>query len=79
MVQLMWLILGAGVYVTVSLIDYRFWLGVAHWFYAICIAPWCLVLIPGIGTEWSTDRSGGSSLGAPFSVQPSEMAMVAVL
>jgi rod shape determining protein RodA len=77
MVQLMWLILGAGVYVTVSLIDYQFWLGVAHWFYAICIIPLVLVLIPGIGSEvYGSQR--WIKLG-PFSVQPSEMAMVAVL
>ncbi|HYP15921.1 MAG TPA: hypothetical protein VEQ65_01810, partial [Opitutus sp.] len=31
--QLVWLSAGAVLYVLVSLIDYRFWLAVAHWFY----------------------------------------------
>jgi rod shape determining protein RodA len=33
LMQLIWLSLGAGVYVMVSLIDYRFWLSVSHWFF----------------------------------------------
>jgi len=77
MVQLLWLAIGAGVYVTVSLIDYRFWLGVAHWFYAFCLIPLVLVLVPGIGTEvYGSQR--WIRLGL-FSFQPSETAMVAVL
>ncbi|HEY5078436.1 MAG TPA: FtsW/RodA/SpoVE family cell cycle protein [Opitutaceae bacterium] len=76
-VQLLWLFIGAGVYVAVSLIDYRFWLGVAHWFYALCLVPLVLVLIPGIGTEvYGSQR--WIHFG-PVSIQPSEMAMVAVL
>ena len=77
LMQLIWLSLGAGVYVTVSLIDYRFWLSVSHWFYAACMLPLVLVLIPGLGHE-----SGGSqrwiNLGF-FSYQPSETAKIAVL
>jgi rod shape determining protein RodA len=77
MVQLLWLFIGAGVYVGASLIDYQFWLSVAHWFYAICLVPLVLVLIPGIGTEvYGSQR--WIHLG-PFSFQPSELAMVAVL
>ncbi|HXQ81579.1 MAG TPA: FtsW/RodA/SpoVE family cell cycle protein [Opitutaceae bacterium] len=77
MVQLLWLLMGACVYVTVSLIDYQFWLGVAHWFYALCLIPLVLVLVPGIGTKvYGSQR--WIHLG-PFSFQPSEMAMVAVL
>jgi rod shape determining protein RodA len=76
-VQLLWLFIGAGVYIGVSLIDYQFWLGVAHWFYAICLVPLVLVLIPGIGTQvYGSQR--WIHLG-PFSFQPSELAMVAVL
>ena len=75
--QLLWLFIGAGVYIGVSLIDYQFWLGVAHWFYALCLVPLVLVLIPGIGTEaYGSQR--WIHLG-PFGFQPSEMAMVAVL
>jgi rod shape determining protein RodA len=76
-VQLLWLFIGAGVYIGVSLIDYQFWLGVAHWFYALCLVPLVLVLIPGIGTEvYGSQR--WIHFG-PVSIQPSEMAMVAVL
>jgi rod shape determining protein RodA len=75
--QLLWLVIGAGVYVTVSLIDYEFWLGVAHWFYALCLVPLVLVLVPGIGTEvYGSQR--WIHLG-PVSFEPSESAMVAVL
>ena len=77
MAQLLWLFLGAGVYITVSLIDYQFWLGVAHWIYALCIVPLVLVLVPGIGTEvYGSQR--WIHLGV-ISFQPSDTAMVAVL
>jgi len=77
MVQSLWLLIGAGVYVTVSLIDYQFWLGVAHWFYALCLIPLVLVLVPGIGSEvYGSQR--WIHLGI-LSFQPSETAMVAVL
>jgi rod shape determining protein RodA len=76
-VQLLWLLMGAGVYVTVSLIDYQFWLGVAHWIYAICIVPLVLVLVPGIGTEvYGSQR--WIRIGM-FSFQPSDTAIIAVL
>lgn len=75
--QLFWLVLGAGIYVAVSMIDYQFWLGVAHWFYAICMVPLVLVLIPGIGTEvYGSQR--WIRIG-PASFEPSETAMIAVL
>jgi rod shape determining protein RodA len=77
LVQLLWLALGAGVYVAVSLIDYRFWLGVAHWFYGLCIIPLVLVRIPGIGTKvYGSQR--WISFG-PVNFQPSETAKIAVL
>jgi rod shape determining protein RodA len=75
--QLVFLALGACVYVTVALIDYRFWLAVAHWFYAVCMVPLVLVLLPGIGSE----RYGATrwiDFGF-FSFQPSETANAAVL
>ena len=81
--QCVWLILGAGVYLAASMIDYRFWLGVAHWFYAACLIPLILVLIPGIGTKidgsrrWLTWPPGS---GKPIlSFQPSELAMIGIL
>ncbi len=75
--QLVFLGVGAAVYIAVSLIDYRFWLSVAHWFYAACLIPLVLVLVPGIGT-----RLYGSQRWINFRFflfQPSETANVAVL
>jgi rod shape determining protein RodA len=75
--QLVWLSAGGAIYVVVSLVDYRFWLSVAHWFYAACMVPLVLVLIPGIGSEvYGSQR--WINLGI-FSYQPSETAKVAVL
>ncbi|MCC6416231.1 MAG: rod shape-determining protein RodA [Opitutaceae bacterium] len=75
--QLVWLVLGATIYLAVSLVDYRFWLSVAHWFYALAMLPLFFVLIPGIGSE----RYGAQrwlDFGF-FAFQPSEIAKVAVL
>lgn len=75
--QLVWLTAGAMIYLGVSLIDYRFWLSVGHWFYLACIVLLLLVLVPGIGAE----RYGAQrwlTLG-PASLQPSEPAKAAVL
>jgi rod shape determining protein RodA len=81
--QCVWLVLGAGVYLATSLIDYRFWLGIAHWFYAACLVPLVLVLIPGIGNKidgsrrWLTWPPGS---GKPLlSFQPSDLAMIGIL
>ena len=41
--QLIYLGLGAGVYLVVSLIDYRFWLSVSHWIYLACLLPLFIV------------------------------------
>ncbi len=77
MVQLLWLVLGFGVYVTVSLIDYQFWLGIAHWIYAVCLVPLVLVLIPGIGTSvYGSQR--WIRIG-PANFEPSDTAIIAVL
>jgi rod shape determining protein RodA len=75
--QSVWLVLGAGLYAAASLIDYRFWLGIAHWFYAACLVPLVLVLVPGIGHKIDGSRRW---LGiSPFSFQPSELAMIGIL
>lgn len=76
--QLVFLGLGAALYVAVSLIDYRFWLSVAHWFYAACLAPLVLVLFlnNGQNLKWGAHR--WIDLGF-FSFQPSETAKIAVL
>jgi rod shape determining protein RodA len=75
--QLVFLALGLMLYLTVSLIDYRFWLSVSHWFYLGCLLPLILVLIPHIGSE-----RYGSQRWIDFGIisfQPSETAKVAVL
>lgn len=76
--QLIFLAVGAGVYVTVSLIDYRFWLSVSHWFYAVCMVPLVIVLIlPNSSNDtWGSQR--WINLGI-FNYQPSETAKIAVL
>ncbi len=74
--------IGAGMllYAVVSLVDYRLWLSVAHWFYLACVITLLLVLIPGIGgsaaEKWGAQR--WIDLGF-FAYQPSETAKVAVL
>ncbi len=79
--QIVFLGLGLAIYVTVSLIDYRFWFGVAHWVYAACMVPLVVVLIPGIGGT-VTEKWGASRwipLGPLGTYQPSETAKIAVL
>lgn len=78
--QGVFLCVGAGLYVGVSLIDYRFWLGIAHWIYFLAIVPLLIVFIPGVGGG-AAERWGATrwiDLGF-FSFQPSETAKVAVL
>jgi rod shape determining protein RodA len=76
MAQLVWLTLGAVVYVVVSLIDYRVWLAIAHWCYAASLVPLLLVLVPGIGGGVGAQR--WIHFG-PISFQPSEPAKIGVL
>jgi len=81
MTQLVWLVAGAAIYIGVSLVDYRFWLNVAHWFYALCLIPLVIVLIPGVGGE-AAEKWGASRwipLGPLGTYQPSETAKIAVL
>lgn len=75
--QVFFLTVGAGLYVMVSLIHYRYWLSVAHWFYLACLVPLVLVLIPGIG-EQNYGAQRWIDFGV-FSYQPSETSKVAVL
>ncbi|MES2692540.1 MAG: FtsW/RodA/SpoVE family cell cycle protein [Verrucomicrobiota bacterium] len=78
--QVIFLGLGGSIYLAVSLIDYRFWFSIAHWFYLLTLIPLVLVFIPGIGgsavSTWGAQR--WISLGF-FSFQPSETAKIGVL
>ena len=75
--QIVWLTAGAIIYVAASLIDYRFWLSVGHWFYLTCIVSLLLVWVPGIGAErFGAQRWLDLKV---FSLQPSEPAKAAVL
>ena len=79
--MVVYLTLGAGVYLATSLIDYRFWLSVTHWIYVACLIPLFLVFIPGIGGG-AGDKWGASrwiSLGPLGTYQPSETAKIGVL
>jgi rod shape determining protein RodA len=79
--QILYLGIGGCLYIAVSLIDYRFWLSVAHWFYALCMIPLLVVFIPGVGggaaERWNASR--WISLGPIGTFQPSETAKIAVV
>ncbi len=75
--QAVWLGAGLFVYVGVSLVDYRFWLSVIHWLYALSLICLVLVLIPGIGTS-AYGAQRWIRIG-PLGFQPSDLAKIAVL
>jgi rod shape determining protein RodA len=79
--QIVYLGMGACVYIAVSLLDYRFWLSVAHWLYLACLIPLFVVFIPGVGgtvaEKWGASR--WISLGPLGTFQPSETAKIGVL
>ena len=77
--QLFWLGLGTVVYTGVSLIDYRVWLAIAHWFYAASLVPLVLVLVPGIGFEVGGSQRWIHIPFTSFSFEPSEPAKIGVL
>ncbi len=75
--QLVWIAGGMGIYLAVSLLDYRLWLRWSHWVYLASMVLLVLVLIPGLGST----RMGARrwlDFGA-VSFQPSESAKLAVL
>jgi rod shape determining protein RodA len=78
--QIVWLLIGTGIYIAVSMLDYRIWLSVGHWFYFVCIILLLVVFLPGAGggtaEKWGAQR--WIDLGI-FSFQPSETAKAAVL
>lgn len=78
MKQLLYLALGAVVYVGTSLLDYRLWLKYAHWVYFAALIALVLVLIPGIGTTHGMGARRWIELPG-WSFQPSEVGKIAVL
>ncbi len=75
--QLVYLALGAVIYLATSLLDYRIWLRYYHWIYVASLVPLLLVLIPGLGTTHGMGARRWIDVGVAF--QPSELAKVAVL
>ncbi len=77
--QLVWLGLGAVIYLATSLLDYRLWMKYAHFVYLAALAMLLLVLIPGIGTTHGMGARRWLDLPGLGAFQPSEFAKVAVL
>ena len=79
--QIVYLGMGGCLYIAVSLLDYRFWLSVAHWLYLACLIPLVIVLLPGVGgsvaEKWGASR--WIPLGPLGTYQPSETAKIGVL
>jgi len=74
--QIIWIILGVGVYALFSLVNYKILLEKAHWIYAGSVALLLLVETP-LGVEIYGSRRW-IDLGF-FNLQPSELAKIAVL
>jgi len=75
--QVIWIGVGAALYGTVALLDYRVWLRWSHWVYLASIVVLVLVLIPGIGDTRGMGARRWLNIGVSF--QPSESAKLAVL
>lgn len=77
--QLVFLGLGALVYLGAALLDYRLWLRWSHWIYLLALVLLIAVLIPGIGTTHGMGARRWINLGPLGAFQPSELGKVAVL
>ncbi|HYC69898.1 MAG TPA: rod shape-determining protein RodA [Opitutaceae bacterium] len=77
--QLVFLGMGAVVYLGAALLDYRLWLRWAHWIYLLALLLLAAVLIPGIGTTHGMGARRWINLGPLGAFQPSELGKVAVL
>lgn len=77
--QLVFLGMGAVIYICAALLDYRLWLRWAHWIYLLAVVLLVAVLIPGIGTTHGMGARRWVALGPLGAFQPSEFGKVAVL
>lgn len=77
--QLVYLGLGAAIYVATALLDYRLWLKYAHWVYLTAVILLVLVLIPGIGTTHGMGARRWIDVPGLGAFQPSEVGKIAVL
>ncbi len=77
--QLVYLALGAVLYLATSLLDYRLWLKYAHWVYLVALVALVLVLIPGVGTTHGTVARRWLDIPGLGAFQPSELGKIAVL
>ena len=77
--QLMYLALGAVVYVGTSLLDYKIWLRYAHWVYLVAIIMLVAVLFPFIGTTHGMGARRWIELPGLGAFQPSELGKIAVI
>jgi rod shape determining protein RodA len=75
--QVVWIGVGAILYLAVSLLDYRLWLRWSHWVYLGSLFLLVVVLIPGIGSTRGMGARRWLNIGISF--QPSESAKLAVL
>jgi cell division protein FtsW len=69
--QLMWIVVGSGVAVAVSRIDYHFWLNRCGWIYALAVVMLIACFMPHIGTKINGSHRWIHIGGATF--QPSEL------
>ena len=77
--QLAFLGMGAVIYITTALLDYRIWLKYAHFVYFLALIFLLLVLIPGIGTTHGMGARRWLGLPGLSAFQPSEFAKIALI
>ncbi|QXD26403.1 rod shape-determining protein RodA [Opitutia bacterium ISCC 51] len=75
--QIIWIFLGAFVYLFVSFIDYDIYMKYGHWLYILTLILLVAVLIPGIGLKIDGARRW-LDLGL-LNYQPSELAKISVM
>jgi rod shape determining protein RodA len=75
--QIVWLAVGAAIYVVIASLDYHFWMKNAHWVYLGSLLLLVLVITP-LGQTHNSGARRWLGIG-PFSIQPSEFAKIGTL